>query len=213
MTPPRDSDESTASRAPRRTARHRCGSVRRSRSCARPPCATSPTRPGSCPAASTTISIPRSRWSTRSCADSSTTSSDRYHKIVAAGLDSRATLEALVVTSYEAIDSRHIRRWRSTRTRSSTSTGTNASRTSPSGTPNSGTCGSVSSKLASPTVRFRAASRRRTRLPVHARHRVGRGALVPPGWRPHRQNKLRKQYLSIVLDGLSNPDLHKTEQS
>ncbi|MER2222833.1 MAG: TetR/AcrR family transcriptional regulator, partial [Rhodococcus sp. (in: high G+C Gram-positive bacteria)] len=31
----------------------------------------------------------------------------KYREIVAAGLDSRATLEALVVTSYEAIDASH----------------------------------------------------------------------------------------------------------
>ena len=41
--------------------------VRRRRASATPPSATSPTRPASCPAASTTTSTPRSRWSTRSC--------------------------------------------------------------------------------------------------------------------------------------------------
>ncbi len=61
----------------------------------------------------------------------------KYREIVAAGLDSRATLEALVVTSYEAIDASHS-----------------------------------------------AVAIYQDEVKHHARHRVGRGSLVPTGWIP-----------------------------
>ena len=45
--------------------------------------------------------------------------------------------------------------------------------------------------------------RRRAGLPLHPRHRLGRGALVPPRRRAHATTEVADQYLTILLDGIA----------
>ncbi len=69
-----------------------------------PRSATSPTPPGSCPAASTTTSTPRSRWSTRSSRRFQEELFGRYDEMLASDDDARTKLEQAVRLSFEAID-------------------------------------------------------------------------------------------------------------
>ncbi len=104
---------------------------------------------------------------------------DRYRKIVAAGLDPRATLEALVTTSYESIDRSHA----AVAIYQDEAKHLDGDRfaTSPNSTPNSAHCGGCARarnlRRLIPTRRGR-----RRRLPFSPRHGVGRGALVS-AWR------------------------------
>ncbi|MFD6883750.1 MULTISPECIES: TetR/AcrR family transcriptional regulator [unclassified Rhodococcus (in: high G+C Gram-positive bacteria)] len=134
---------------------------------------------------------------------------DRYHKIVASGLDSRATLEALVTTSYESIDRSH----------SAVAIYQDEAKHLE---------GERFAYIAERNTEFRelwigvlergvADGTFRPHLDVELVFRFVRDTVwVAVRWyRPGGAltvEQVAQQYLSIVLDGLSNPDLHK-EQS
>ena len=73
----------------------------------RPRCATSPTPRASCPAACTTTSRAKRRWSTRCCASFLDWLFDRYQEIVDTEPNPLERLKGLFMASFEAIEHRH----------------------------------------------------------------------------------------------------------
>ena len=92
-------DARSCSRSPRASSPRRASATPRS--------ATSPTRPGSCPAASTTTSTPRSRWSTRSSPRSRRSCSASTTRSWPATRTPATKLERAVLVSFDAIDRHH----------------------------------------------------------------------------------------------------------
>ena len=104
----RPTSATAADRDPTRpSCSHRGDAVRGARASRTPPCATSPTRRASCPAASTTTSTPRRRWSTSCSTPSRRSCSRRTTRIEASDRTPAEKLEAVVRVSFDAIDQHH----------------------------------------------------------------------------------------------------------
>ncbi len=190
-------------RPPRRAARDRGAAVRRARSTRTRRCATSPTPRASCRAASITTSTPRSRWSTRSCAPSSTTLFEQLRRDRRARLAAAAKLEAVVAPPSRRSTSTTPRS-RSSRTTPTTWPTSRALRLHRRAQPASSAAlwtGLLDDGVAAGELPRR--PRRRAGLPLPARHRLGRGPLVPPGRRARPPTRSPHQYLSILLDGIA----------
>ena len=83
----------------------------------------------------------------------------------------------------------------------------------PSATRSSATCGSTLLERGRRSRRAARRPRRRAHLPLHPRHRLGRGPLVPPRRRADRTTEVADQYLSILLDGIARHDLTRPTSS
>ena len=189
-------------RPARRAAADRGRAVRRARASRTPPSATSPTPRASCPAASTTTSTPRSRWSTRCCRPSRRSSSASTTRSWPATTTPAPSSSSAVRVSFEAIDQHPhevaifqneadylggFERFgylaeRNAQSRNVWMTLLDRGR---------------GDRRAAPRPRHRA------HLPVHPRHRLGRGPVVPPR-QGLSHDDIADQYLHILLDGIAH---------